>query len=337
MREILKFFFYRWICPFLLFSRVDRFLRGISRNRRLIIMYHGIISDKTKGINARHSPSYEFEKHLIYFKNNFSILSLAQLCELKLKNIQPEKHTIALTFDDGYLNNVLNVLPLLRKHRIPATFFVSSVCLKEKNYIHPSDYLDLINFFIKEKAEINEKVFKKGKYHLSGPDGKTSSVYQYVNSLSLARIEETFSDLEVRYPRKDITRSVNEETFRLIAGHELRTLLTEDLITIGSHGHLHVNFEVLSNNEIRDQLGTSKEILNEHGVDPVEAIAFPYGCFNENVLSISRDLGFKYLIAGGSVEGNYESHVFPRIGILNLAGVAYNMLSVNRAFNRFGF
>src|SRR5687768_498906 len=147
MRLFLKFLFYRIFCPFLFFAGADNFLRRISKNRRLIIMYHGIGRDITTPVNGRHLPVEQFEKQLRYFRKNFNIISLEELCEMKLKGIHPKKHTIALTFDDGYLNNISNALPLLKKYRIPATFFISTASLNEPEYIHPSDYLDLINFF----------------------------------------------------------------------------------------------------------------------------------------------------------------------------------------------
>lgn len=36
---------------------------------------------------------------------------------------------IAITFDDGYRDNLLNALPILERHRFPATLFVVSGCL----------------------------------------------------------------------------------------------------------------------------------------------------------------------------------------------------------------
>jgi peptidoglycan/xylan/chitin deacetylase (PgdA/CDA1 family) len=300
-------------------------------------MYHGVSRDNSFAINGRHLPAAQFEKQLRYFKRNFNIVPLTDLCEMKLKGILPEKHTIALTFDDGYLNNIQNALPLLKKYQIPATFFISSVSIETRNYIQPTDYLDLINFSIADTIEINGKIFKKDRYHLVDVNDKKSNIYQYINSLSLSRWTKTFSDLQLRYPYKDVTRNVNAETYRLITSSALTALFQSDLITIGSHGHLHVNLSVLSDTEIKDQLGTSKEIFSRHCLKPVEILAFPYGYFNEMALSASRKLGYRYLIAGGGVEPEYRADVFPRIGILSLAGYAYNILSVNRGFGRFGF
>ncbi|HTF29060.1 MAG TPA: polysaccharide deacetylase family protein [Flavitalea sp.] len=337
MKTFLKFLFYRGFCPFLLFLGLDKLWRTLSKNRRLIIMYHGVSRDNSFAINGRHLPAAQFEKQLRYFKRNFNIVPLTDLCDAQLKGILPEKHTIALTFDDGYLNNISNALPLLKKYQIPATIFISSVSLETRDYIQPTDYLDLINYSIAETVAINGKIFRKDRYHLVDANEKKSNVYQYINSLDLSSWTKTFSDLQLRYPYKEVTRHVKDETYSLITSSALTALFRSDLITIGSHGHWHVNLSVLSDTEIKDQLGTSKGIFSRHCRKPVEILAFPYGYFNEMVLSVSRNLGYRYLIAGGSVEPEYRADVFPRIGILNLAGYAYNILSVNRGFGRFGF
>jgi peptidoglycan/xylan/chitin deacetylase (PgdA/CDA1 family) len=300
-------------------------------------MYHGVSRDNNPSINGRHLPVDQFEKQLIYFKMNFNILSLTDLCEMALNGILPEKHTIALTFDDGYLNNISNALPLLKKYQIPATFLISSVSLDEQDYIHPSDYLDLINFSIEETVEINGKFFKKDRYHLVEAGRKKLSIYQYINSLSLSMWRKTLSDLALKYSYNDITAHVNDETYKLITGSTFSALLSEDLINIGSHGHWHVNLAMLSEKEIRDQLTMSNTIFKKHCLKPVETLAFPYGYFNENVLSLSREHGYKYLIAAGDVKQEYKNCVFPRVGILNLGSFAYNILSVSRSFTRFGF
>ena len=70
---------------------------------------------------------------------------------------------------------------------------------------------------------------------------------------------------------------------------------------------------------------------------PIDVIAFPYGYFNSDVVALSRETGYKYLLAGGSISEEWKQSVFPRIGILNMAGYAFNILSISRGFQKFGF
>jgi peptidoglycan/xylan/chitin deacetylase (PgdA/CDA1 family) len=337
MKSFLKFLFYSIFCPILLFAGVDRFFRRVSKNRRLIIMYHGVTGNDYTSINGRHLSTEGFERQLRYFRKNFNVIPLTDLCEMQARGIIPEKHTIALTFDDGYVNNISDALPLLKKYEIPATFFISSISLENPDYIHPSDYLDMINFSVSDRVEINGKIFKKGKYHLVSVENGGASVYGYVNELPLPLLVKTLSQLRLQYPPETITRGVQEGVYRLITRSLLHSLISSDLVAIGSHGHLHVNLTMLLREEIKNQLVTSRQIFARYTGRLIETFAFPYGYFDEEVLSLSREVGYKYLIAGGQVESKYKGLVFPRIGILNLASFAYNMLAINRGFRRFGF
>lgn len=299
-------------------------------------MYHGVRRGKTV-INGRHLPLDQFERHLSYFKKNFDIVSLRILCETKEEILNPRRHTIALTFDDGYLNNIDNVLPLLRKYEVPATFFLSAAGLSDKGYIQPTDYLDLINFSLEGVIDIDGLRFQRGAYHLIASDPNRSSVYQFIKRLNLTSFNKTFSALRSVHPTEKVIEGVDEELFRTINGSDLKELVESELITIGSHGHLHVNLSVLSEQEVRDQLETSKNIFCGHGLDDLELFAFPYGNFDGTTVEICKEFGYRFLIAGGVVDQRYKGIVFPRIGILNLGSYSFNMLSVNRGFSRFGF
>uniref|UniRef100_UPI00232FEA3E polysaccharide deacetylase family protein n=1 Tax=Acinetobacter baumannii TaxID=470 RepID=UPI00232FEA3E len=90
----------------------------------LILMYHGISKDSYNIFNTRHSGVNDFESHLKILKNNFHVISLSDFFESKF--IKGKKN-IAITFDDGYLNNFTNAIPLLQKYNLPATIFVTGI------------------------------------------------------------------------------------------------------------------------------------------------------------------------------------------------------------------
>lgn len=335
MKSFVKYLVHQVLFPQLLFFKVDVLLRNRSANRRLIIMYHGVTSKPLFQINGRHLPAQQFEQQLQYFKKNFDVVSLEEICRMQQENFIPKRRTIALTFDDGFLNNLQVALPLLEKYNLPATFFICSTSLLEKSYIHPSDLLDVIGYASGE-AVINGQHFVKSRHHLINRE-TGENAYQYINSLPYREWEMVMEDLRTRYDVIKLTQRIDDEVFKVVSKETITGFADSDKATIGSHSHHHVNLARLSAEEIVEQLTTSKKILDQHAPKPVDIIAFPYGYYNDSVVSLSREAGYKYLIAAGDVEKKYSGKVFPRIGVLSAASYAYNILSINKGFRRFGF
>lgn len=63
-------------------------------------------------------------------------------------------------------------------------------------------------------------------------------------------------------------------------------------IEFGSHTHTHAALDTLPTDQIRDQLCTSKRVLDEKLQQPVETLAYPYEQFTAEVQSIAKDCGY---------------------------------------------
>lgn len=336
VKRLLRYLFYDVYCPALLLVSADKLLSAMTRSKKLIIMYHGVRGGRQR-INARHVTAADFERQLRYFTRYFSIVSLREICEMQTRGIVPSRRTIALTFDDGFLNNVTVALPLLRKYRAPATFFLCSAAVEDRSYVHPSDLLDLIRTNLGgQTIRIGEDTFIRNGHRLISTTTGVN-VYKYVSSLPMDRWHAVMSRLKSESGLEKRTDGVDEELYALIDTASLTELANEDLADIGSHCHHHVDLTRLEGREIDGELESSKKILGVQSGRRIESVAFPYGDYNADVIGRARALGFKYLIAGGDVPEEFSGDVFPRVGVLDGGSFAWTILSIRRGFGRFGF
>jgi peptidoglycan/xylan/chitin deacetylase (PgdA/CDA1 family) len=234
------------------------------------------------------------------------------------------------------LNNIQNAKPLLEKYQIPATIFICGINLIEENYIHPSDLIDLIRISSGDEVVINEEKFVKVANRLVHSE-RGLEANTYLNTLAFGHWSDFCASLKAICHQLNILNKIDSEVYALISDKDLRQLDAAPLVGIGSHSYHHVNLRNLTDPEIQRQVDFSKQTLEKNSSKPVEALAFPYGYYNENVIRLARKTGYKYLIAGGNVPKEYRDSVFPRIGILNAVSCSFNILSVNRGFRKFGF
>ncbi|MEN8130473.1 MAG: polysaccharide deacetylase family protein, partial [Pseudomonadota bacterium] len=90
----------------------------------LILMYHRIHESAPDPWSLCVSPHY-FAEHIEVLKSLVSILSLSSLCRA-LRDVNLPDGGVAITFDDGYADNLHTAAPILERHAVPATVFVAT-------------------------------------------------------------------------------------------------------------------------------------------------------------------------------------------------------------------
>src|SRR5262245_1326386 len=99
-------------------SRLDALF---LRNTALVVAFHRVKNTPTvEGLTVSVAM---FEWYCRFFSRHFHVVPLGTLVE-KLQRGQKLHRELAITFDDGYLDNFANAAPILEKHSLPATFFV---------------------------------------------------------------------------------------------------------------------------------------------------------------------------------------------------------------------
>ena len=99
---------------------------AISLNKETIcvpiIMYHEV---KPFKLGKDVISPYEFESDLKYLtKKNYTAITMTQLIDYVYSSKSLPPNPIILSFDDGYLNNYVYVLPLLKKYKMQIVFSI---------------------------------------------------------------------------------------------------------------------------------------------------------------------------------------------------------------------
>lgn len=101
------------------FFRVSQLFREKPSSRVVVLCYHSV---RTTQLFPFSTPTPTFEAHLEWLAQNCTVIDFEQV----FRPPKSKRPVVAITFDDGYLDNVSDALPLLLKYRLPATFFITT-------------------------------------------------------------------------------------------------------------------------------------------------------------------------------------------------------------------
>lgn len=92
-----------------------------------VLMYHRVTSsEEEKGIYDTHVTLENFEKQMKYIKDNgYEAITFEDLKNGEYKKrFDRNKKYVIITFDDGYKDNLINALPILKKYKLKAVLFL---------------------------------------------------------------------------------------------------------------------------------------------------------------------------------------------------------------------
>jgi peptidoglycan/xylan/chitin deacetylase (PgdA/CDA1 family) len=333
--SIIKTITRKIVLPVLAGLRFDKLLLLGTKKNCLIANFHGVSDVIGNRFNNRHLDVHEFEKIIIYLKNNFKIVSLPEIFEINRSGKQPEKKTIALTFDDGYINNFTVALPVLKKYNVPATFYLISKGLVDDSYYVWPDIIDLIQRNVKENIILGENTFVYPGFY---SEKLKLSLVDYLKSCG-SKQEIYIRALTDKYSFHIEMAKKHPQLIELIRKNEFPKYAGEPLIEYGSHTHSHFNLEYLSESECEKELNESKNIIKQFtGKDPI-SLAFPDGSYNKETLKVSAKTGYKNLVAVAYKfnENNSDPDLLSRFTISNSTTWQSNALRLGVEYKKFAF
>ncbi len=323
------------IFPTLFNFGADKLFLKFSKPSYLSILYHGVIPFNGNYFSPRHITAEQFEKQIVYFKKNFDIISQSELFFRVKNNIKPDRHTIALSFDDGFKNNLDYALPILEKHKVHCTFFISTILFEEMEIrcLWP-DLIAILNYFYADEIiEIDEFKF------VNRYDNKNDIyITDYLKAVSYDKRKEILSGLNTRYNLKEKVKEVPEELWKLMNLEEFRRLYKSEYVSIGAHSYLHYNLGQIEPEKARFELSYSKAMLESELNSNVNMHAFPDGNYNLQTIEIAEEVGYteQYAVNYRFEEDKKDDRMLNRFSISSTTTFESNILRLNNQLLKSG-
>jgi peptidoglycan/xylan/chitin deacetylase (PgdA/CDA1 family) len=308
--------------------RADLWLRPLARGRGVILMMHHVRPRRDRGFapNALLEITPEFLDEAITLAKGlgFDFIHLDDVGR-RLNGLKQRPFAV-LTFDDGYRDNAEHALPVLRRHGVPATIFVTTgfadghgrlwwveleeaiARLERVTFRHDGRSFDLPTRTPQEKRRAFE------------------AVYWRLRAGSEQDLLAVIADLaqEAGVVSREITRSL------CMDWAELARVAGEPDIAIGAHTCTHPMLAKHDRHTARFEILASKEKIEKKLKCPVRHFAYPVGdptSAGPRDFELAREAGYETAVT------TRPGHVFPghREHLHALPRVSVNGMHQNRA------
>jgi peptidoglycan/xylan/chitin deacetylase (PgdA/CDA1 family) len=214
---------------------------------------------------------------------------------LKSGSVPPK--SVAVTFDDGYADNLYEAKPVLERYAIPATVFVCTGYAGEEFWWDELDRLVMSSGSALGalRLEAGKKSFAWDQPEVSPEAGLESrkkfrhALYQFLLELN---VEEQNQAMDVIRSWSGVTS--NEITARAMTHEELAQLTKDGLIETGAHTRHHPMLSRLAVERQREEIVSNKRELEEILGRRVDGFAYPNGRATDDAKRIVREAGFAY-------------------------------------------
>lgn len=110
-----------------------RTARHLQTPRATVLLYHRVSDEVRDNLTVGVA---QFERQMRLLRERCDVVSLEEVLAMREVPRSP-RPLVAVTFDDGYLDNFEHAAPVLRRHRIPAAFFVATgIVASEQRFPH---------------------------------------------------------------------------------------------------------------------------------------------------------------------------------------------------------
>jgi peptidoglycan/xylan/chitin deacetylase (PgdA/CDA1 family) len=232
-----------------------------GQEKAVVLLYHRVDSSRRDRWQLCVSPE-NFAAHLRCLRRSFRPVRLAEIAAM-IADGKVKQNSVAITFDDGYRDNLTAAIPILKQMRLPATFFVCGDAASEGES------------FWWERLEAS---FQSMELDDAGAE-------RLHRRLMVADVVERHRIL-AELPARDHVLSER------LSHDDLKVLSCHPMADIGAHGWSHRRLDHLQSHDLRREVMENVRMLADLTGTSVRSFAYPFGgSVTSELTDIVREAG----------------------------------------------
>jgi len=270
-----------------------------------IVMYHYVRElPFTRYPGIKGLLASEFKSQIAYLSKYYEFVTMEDCIQAVYGNKDMPSNAVLLTFDDGYMDQFVNVFPLLEERGIQGSFFPPAKAVLEHkvldvNKIHfilacagnvhdliKDIFLCLDEFRSEHSLESNEAYFAR----LAQANRFDSKEIVFVKRLLQRELAEQLRAMIVdRLFKKYVTKDEENFSRELYMSLDQIKCMARNGMYIGSHGYDHYWLSQLSEQKQEQEIDLSLQFLRQVGSSLENwVMCYPYGVYNDSLIQVIK-------------------------------------------------
>ena len=309
---------------------VLRLMQAIVLHRKaVVLMYHRVLTEEERARTGSHPGIVvsrdTFARQVAVLKRRFLVLSVGEFAERLAGRLPFSNSSCLITFDDGWIDNFTNALPILREHGLGAVIFL------------PVNYIGRDRTFWREAltimlsralTDVRQNPARRPRFRglLEGVD--LAHVLEIADADPRAAISEALAGLKEMDPVaiEALTATLAAELGVRIADlsvsdgfmdwRQVETMSANG-VTFGGHGAEHRLLTKLSADEVEAEIGAAKTGIAESFTGSVPTFSYPNGSWTPGIAARVRDSGYRlaFTTVSGTVSRGDDPFTLRRVNI----------------------
>ncbi len=281
--------------------------RGLCENGcSIILTFHRVLDDTSyRGTNSLPGILIRlrtFCEMVSYLSGQCELIHLADAVSNCSRS---QKVRIACTFDDGWADNYATAFPVVRAAKVPITIFICPSLLDQSMPFWPERVVDLLAKDSRYSSSQIEDEIERLK--TLAPEHRSYEIERIVNGTNAS------SDTELSGVDRTLSWAEVQEMER--SG-----------VRFGSHTSTHQILTMISDDQCRQELLHSKQLLEQVLAQPCLTFAYPNGNWTPEIRQAVAEAGFLLAVTTerGACTPLSDSLTLPRVNVCesNVVGLS---------------
>jgi peptidoglycan/xylan/chitin deacetylase (PgdA/CDA1 family) len=299
-----------------------RLARSLLRSRAVVLTYHGVLDGSAEYDYLNHNfiAAETFDAQMRYLCAHYRPLSLRELVATYRDGRTPPARSVAVTFDDGFANNFLVAYPILRRHSIPFTVFVTTGLLDTPGAMLWTERAKRSIYFFPGQSVTLRLDGTELALDLSTTPARVEAckaVLHRMKRLAPPSRDRALAELEATCGAQPV-RQDERDRYDFLTWAQAQEMASAG-VEIGSHTVSHPILATLDAAALRHELVESKRRVEESLGRECSSFAYPNGSpadFGPREKSALRESGYSCgLSLNGSLNDRPDLYELDRINV----------------------